>query len=121
MRRLFVMLLSLWCVLLPLQSGAGNAVDDSKHCPHMEDMQASPVTSVDQGTDHHSCCNDAATVAKTGQLCKTGHECSPTLSYILSPTLLQLAFISDARELPAVPARIHTGPPSAVWRPPALS
>ena len=122
MRRLLVTVLSLWCVLLPLQANAGNAVGDGKHCPHMQDMKASPDASNNaHSSDRIKCCNDAVTAAKTGQLCKTGHDCSPTLSYMLSPTLVQLALTADVQQLPAIPARIHTGPPSAVWRPPTLS
>ena len=121
MRRYLVMLLSLWCILLPLQAGAGNAAGDDKHCPHMQDMKASAAISVDQNADHHGCCNDAATVAKTGQLCKAGHECSPTLGYMLAPTHCQFVVTSDARQRQTIPIPRHTSPPSAVWRPPTLS
>jgi hypothetical protein len=88
-----------------------------KHCPHMQEMKAwSPANSA----EHHSCCNDAATVAKTGQHCKTGHACSPSLSYFLPSILFHLAFITDVRQSPAVPLRALAGSPSAVWRPPTL-
>jgi hypothetical protein len=59
-------------------------------------------------------------VAKTGQLCKTGHECSPSFSYMLTPGIFHLAFTSAVTQTLAVPVRTYSGPPSAVWRPPTL-
>ena len=116
MRRILAILLALICVALPLQASAGTVMA-GKHCPHMEAMKASMAT---HSSSHHRCCNDAATVAKTGQLCKTGHDCSPPLNYLLSPIVLTLEFTTDARQSPAIPARIPISSPSAVWRPPAL-
>lgn len=116
MRRFLAMLLVLICIALPLQASA-DAVMAGKHCPHMQDMKASTAA---RSNGHHSCCNDAATVAKTGRLCKTGHDCSPTLSYLLSPIVFDLDFATEARQLPAIPARIPISSPAAVWRPPTL-
>ena len=115
MRRFLVMLLSFMCIVLPLQASAGMDMA-GKHCPHMLDMAGSPA----DADDRHDCCNDAATVAKTGQLCKTGHECSPSFSYMLTPGIFHLAFTSAVTQTPAFPARTYSGPPSAVWRPPTL-
>ena len=116
MRRFLVMLLSFMCIVLPLQASAG-MVMAGKHCPHMQNMAAGSPADAD---DRHDCCNDAATVAKTGQLCKTGHECSPSFSYMLTPGIFHLAFTSAVIQAPAVPVRAYSGPPSAVWRPPTL-
>jgi len=115
MRRFLVMLLSFMCIVLPLQASAGMDMA-GKHCPHMQDMAASTA----DADDRHDCCNDAATVAKTGQLCKTGHECSPSFSYMLTPGIFHLAFTSAVTQTPAVLVRTYSGPPSAVWRPPTL-
>ena len=88
-----------------------------KHCPHMQSIKLSSLVG---SKNRHDCCNDATTVAKTGQLCKTGQECSSQVIYIPPPTMVLLALTSDAQQLPAIPMRTHTGPPPAVWRPPAL-
>ena len=120
MRRFLVMLLSLMCIILPLQVTAGMDMA-GKHCPHMQpQMQNMAAGSAADANDRHDCCNDAATVAKTGQLCKTGHECSPSFSYMLTPGIFHLAFTSAVIQAPAVPVRAYSGPPSAVWRPPTL-
>jgi hypothetical protein len=116
MRLFLVMLLSFLCIALPLQASATTTAT-GKHCPHMQDMAAlSPADS----NNHPDCCNDAATASKTGQLCKTGQECSPPVTYMLPPTIVLLALTSEVTQLAAIPVRTHTGPPSAVWRPPTL-
>lgn len=116
MRRFLVMLLSLLCIVLPLQANAGIAVA-GKHCPHMQDMK---ISSAMTSSKQHDCCNDAATFAKTGQLCKSGQQCSPSLSYMLSPAMVHIAFNTNAPQQPTIAVRAHTGPPPAVWRPPTL-
>jgi hypothetical protein len=115
MRRFLVMLLAIMCAVLPLQASSGVEMA-GQHCPHMQDMAGSPA---DAG-DRHDCCNDAATVAKTGQLCKTGYECSPLFSYLLTPGIFHLAFTSAVTQTPTLRVPTYSGPPSAVWRPPTL-
>jgi hypothetical protein len=123
MRRFLAIALSILCIALPLQVGAGVAVK-SQHCPHMQDMppmqlmQEQNAPSPADSSFGHNCCNDAATAAKTGQLCKTGHECSPSLTYVLSPSPLHLAITIEHTPLPVLSTQIHASPLRAVWRPP---
>lgn len=117
MRRTLVILFTVFCIALPLRVPAGTTAM-GEHCPHMQDMSA--PAQPDSGRTH-DCCNDAATVAKTGQLCKTGYECSPSLSYLVSSILLTSAIPVAHAQRPALPPQLHVGPPGAVWRPPALS
>lgn len=121
MRRFLAIALSVLCIALPLQVGAGVAVQN-QHCPHMQDMQLMQEMDASSPADAslgHNCCNDAATAAKTGQLCKTGHECSPSLTYLLAPSPLHLAITTEHAPLLALSTQIHAGPPRAVWRPPS--
>lgn len=117
MRRTLVILLTVLCIALPLRVVAAATVM-GEHCPHMQDMSA--PAQPDSGRTH-DCCNDAATAAKTGQLCKSGHECSPSLSYPLPTAVVTLAITVAHAQRPALPAQPHIGPPGAVWRPPTLS
>jgi hypothetical protein len=120
MRRCLVMLLSFMCIVLPLQVTASMEMA-GQHCPHMQPhMQNMAAGSPADAGDRHDCCNDAATVAKTGQLCKTGYECSPLFSYLLTPGIFHLAFTSAVTQTPTLRVPTYSGPPSAVWRPPTL-
>lgn len=68
----------------------------------------------------HDCCNDAATFAKTGKLCKTELSCQ-TLSQA-PQTSFALVLLATTAE-PAVPSPdrvIRNHDPTPVWRPPAL-
>lgn len=116
MRRFLVMVLSLLCIALPLQASAWRVLAD-KHCSEMQGMVA---TSLVCSSAQHDCCNDAATVAKSSQLCKVGQECSQPATYMLLPTMLYSAPTPEVLQLPAMLLHAHTDPPSAVWRPPNL-
>ena len=138
MRRLIAITLSLLCIALPMRAGA-DAVALSKHCSRMQahisaeahadaspqahaDMTgiaADPSTPDGTASKDMDCCNDAATVAATGQLCKIGQECSPPVAYLLAPTLLRVAIATQPAASTTLFIPLHTRPPGAVWRPPA--
>lgn len=110
------MVLSLLCIALPLQASAG-MVAANKYCLHMQGMV---VPSLVGSNARHDCCNDSATVAKIGQLCKVGQECSQHPTYMLPPSTPYSALPTEVPQLPVIPLRAHTDPPPAVWRPPTL-
>lgn len=148
MRRLLAIALSLLCIALPLRSIA-DAVASGKHCPRMQahvqpdaqrqseadmhaqhhsDMQAdvdiemeSLAATPAETSGDHDCCNDAATFASTGQLCKMGQECSAPVTYLLPPTVLVVAVATQHTVVTTPSTTLHTRPPTAVWRPPSLS
>jgi hypothetical protein len=136
MRRLIAIALSLLCIALPLRSLA-DTVASGEHCPRMQahmaaDGQENVHTDMHADVDGlartaanapggHDCCNDAATFAKTGQLCKMGQECSPPMTYLLPPTVLLAVIATQHAEAPALFTPFHSRPPAAVWRPPSLS
>jgi len=114
MRRLISIALSILCIALPLRAIA-DAVASGEHCPRMQ-----AETSADS-SGGHDCCNDAATFAKTGQLCKMGQECSPPMTYLLPPTVLQVFVATQHSVVITPPTHLYSRPPAAVWRPPSLS
>jgi hypothetical protein len=118
MRRLIAIALSLLCIALPLRTVADAVVSD-QHCPMMQAHVQSDVQP--QAPGDHDCCNDAATFAKTGQLCKMGQECSPPMAYPLPPTVSLAVITAQHTETTTLFTRLHTRPPAAVWRPPSLS
>lgn len=144
MRRLIAIALSFLCIALPLRSIA-DAAASGKHCPMMQahvqtdeqpQTQADPHTqqaSLEHADTHptshasspssggHNCCNDADTVARTGQLCKMGQKCSAPMTYLLPPTMLQVAVATQHTVVAPLSITLHTRPPAAVWRPPSLS
>jgi len=119
MRRLIAIALSLLCIALPLQSTAG-AMMNGEHCPMMQAQTQEMAASHADSSDGHDCCNDAATFARTGQLCKTGQACSPPIAYLLPSAMLQPAIAVQHAALTTVSTPLHTRPPGAVWRPPNL-
>jgi hypothetical protein len=66
------------------------------------------------------CCNDAATAALTGKLCKTGQECQTPTGGFVSPAQAAVYPLPAA----AVPAFFTSAPSlgasASVWRPPTL-
>lgn len=115
MRRLIAIALSLLCTALPLRVSA-DAVANGEHCPQMQQAATSANSS-----GGHDCCNDAATFAKTGQLCKMGQECSLPMTYLLPPTALQVVVATQHSVVTSPPTHLNSRPPAAVWRPPSLS
>lgn len=112
MRALLVLVLSL---SIPLQGVAGMLAPTKSACPMEHAMQAGDMAADDTGA---SCCNDAATFAKTGKPCKTGQQC-PTVGIFMAATP-QVATppASGSRHIPAAGFFVRTFDPSGVWRPP---
>lgn len=89
-------------------------------CPMMQAGVESVDDSAMQGDMSHDCCNDAATLAKTGKLCKTDLSCqafsqAPQTAY----TVVLFAPTSE-RSVPFPDRVIRPHDPAPVWRPPAL-
>lgn len=70
--------------------------------------------------DLSDCCNDAATAALTGKLCKTGQECQAPAGWVL-PFSQPFAH-SQSTSVLLVTASFapSDGAPASVWRPPTL-
>jgi hypothetical protein len=106
-------LLVFWmCLTLAFQGLAGTRLLEPP-CSMAQSMAM--ADSLDMADD---CCNDAATQAHTGQLCKTGQACpAPTVT---GATGLHLPVSAPAASAPlasAPPFALSTDP-SGVWRPP---
>jgi hypothetical protein len=68
----------------------------------------------------HDCCNDAATFAKTGKLCKSDLSCQ-SLSQAPQAGCAFVLFAPTAESSVPFPDRfIRPHDPALVWRPPAL-
>ncbi len=117
--RLFIALLL--CLTIPLQGWAVSAGVQAP-CPmgDMVAMQAESVSEEMEMADLGACCNDAATAALTGKLCKTGQECQAPTSWLgaLSQPVIQ-AQPSSALLVTGTPTPPR-GSPASVWRPPTL-
>jgi hypothetical protein len=109
----------LLCLGVSIQGFASVAALEAP-CPMTQAGAESAEDLGTQGDMTHDCCNDAATFAKTGKLCKTDLSCQ-TLSQA-PQTGYTLVLLSTTAE-PAVPIPdrvIRTHDPAPVWRPPAL-
>jgi hypothetical protein len=151
MQRLIAIALSLLCIALPLQAGAnalmGNqhcpmmsakmqaAAQDTvqstvslstHHTTHPEQAHAQAQVAEmpaahTASSDGHDCCNDADAFARTGQMCKSGQMCSPSLAYLLPLAAVLSPMAIHHPALTAASTPLQTRPPGAVWRPPSLS
>jgi len=65
------------------------------------------------------CCNDAETFAKTGQVCKSGQECSVGVQGLTSLPVTASMPPASAVSFPALAVFFHSFDPAALWRPPA--
>ena len=122
MRLLIALLL---CLAIPLQGWAAGAVAQAP-CP-MGDMMAMQADTViealaDPGVmaDLADCCNDAATAALTGKLCKTGQECQVPTGWLAPHSQPVVQSIPMSVSLVADTPTPPRGAPASVWRPPAL-
>jgi hypothetical protein len=117
--RLFIALLL--CLAIPLQGWAAGAVDQAP-CPmgDMVAMQAEAASEEMEMADLGACCNDAATAALSGKLCKTGQECQAPTGWLgtLSQPVIQ-AQPSSALLVTGTPTPPR-GSLASVWRPPTL-
>ena len=118
MRRVLAIFLSVLCIALPLRAVASVGTPDMP-CPHMQGMDTD--TGSEAQSQQHDCCNDAATAAQTGQLCKSGHDCSTPVAYVLPQPAMHLVIATERVQISVVTPHRLTDPPDAVWRPPALS
>jgi hypothetical protein len=122
MRLLIALLL---CLAIPLQGWAAGAVAQAP-CP-MGDMMAMQADTViealaDPGVMANlaDCCNDAATAALTGKLCKTGQECQVPTGWLAPHSQPVVQAIPMSVSLVADTPTPPRGAPASVWRPPAL-
>ncbi len=111
MRRVIAIALSLLCIALPLRA---DATAGDRHCPRMQ-------THLSTDAQQHDCCNDAATYASTGQLCKMGQQCSPPMTFPIPASVVQVAFAASHAVAPTPSRLLYLRPPATVWRPPNLS
>lgn len=93
-----------------------------KMAGEMADELAAPASVDDAGPGNagSDCCHDAATVAKTGQPCKSGQDCqapalwavpvTPWAAPVVPPQALQAVAVCTAPH----------GLAALVWRPPTL-
>lgn len=75
---------------------------------------------IEQTADLGDCCNDAATYALTGKLCKTGQECQVPTGWMES---ISQPFIQTSPSSVLLVIGSPTPPdgaPASVWRPPTL-
>jgi hypothetical protein len=120
MRSLVAFLL---CLSISLQGWAAGAGVQAP-CPmgDMMVMQSSMAANgdIELTADLGGCCNDAATYAMTGKLCKTGQECQVPTAWMgsISPPVIQTQPSSVLLVIgsPTPP----DGAPASVWRPPIL-
>ena len=115
--RFFIALLL--CLAIPFQGWAAGAVVQTP-CP-MGDMVAMQADAAsEEMADLGDCCNDAATAALTGKLCKTGQECQAPTGWLgaLSQPVIQ-AQPTSVLLVTGTPTPPR-GAPASVWRPPAL-
>lgn len=113
------LLASLLCLGVSIQGFASVSASETP-CPMMQAGVESAQDSAMQGDMHHDCCNDAATFAKTGKLCKTNLSCQ-ALSH--APQTAYTVVLSAPTADPFVPFPdqvIRPHDPVPVWRPPAL-
>ena len=116
MRKLLTLLLSL-ALALPASATVGTLAQPcSMH--DMTSLSAVDETGMGMEETATDCCNDLATVLRTGKTCKTGLEWAGLASIAL-PMLPTFSFVASHVE-PAI--RFQTTPPparlSAIWRPP---
>jgi hypothetical protein len=122
MRAFFYFLLS---VVVAFQ-GIANAHILQQPCP-MEHMQAASVMAdADVDADAYAyaddCCNDAATAAQTGKLCKTSAPCSSVSNACMLPSArAKLPAVQGGNLAPVVQPHNTSFTSPSVWRPPLLS
>ena len=122
MRLLIALLL---CLAIPLQGWAAGAGVQAP-CPmgDMVAMQADAASGemADLGVmdDIVDCCNDAATVALTGKLCKAGQECQAPTGWLTTPLQPIVQALPTSVLLVTATPTPPRGAPASVWRPPTL-
>lgn len=116
MRRRLLWLL-LICIAIPLQGWAATPWH-VQPCP-MTASAASAETGAVEHAETHDCCNDAESLARTGQPCKAGQDCpAPPLYTTPDSAAARHAPLPGAAPVWAellAPGRVSV----AIWRPPA--
>ena len=116
MRLLIAILL---CLAIPLQGWAAGAGVQAP-CP-MGDMVAMQADAASEAmADLGDCCNDAATAALTGKLCKTGQECQAPTGWLAPPSQPVVQALPTSVLLLTATPTPPDGAPASVWRPPTL-
>jgi hypothetical protein len=115
--RFFIALLL--CLSIPLQGWAAGAVVQTP-CPIGEAMAMQGADAGEVMADLSDCCNDAATAALTGKLCKTGQECQAPAGWVLPFSQPVVQSQSSSVLLVTVSFAPPGGAPASVWRPPTL-
>jgi hypothetical protein len=104
------------CLLVIFQ-GNLYAGDKDNPCPMKTGSHAEMSGHSETG---HDCCNDEETVAKSGELCKTGQECSFSHPYASASPQIPLHGPVVTGTLAVYRFFIPPQLPKAIWRPPAL-
>ena len=86
-------------------------------CPMEHEQPASPMA---MSAEEQHCCNDADTLAGSGQPCKTELPCGSSGSCLFAP-----AGMASSPPLAGEPAghpllQLRSREPSSVWRPPSI-
>lgn len=120
MRKFRLFLLTLLCLALPLQGMAGVRMAASP-CPMEQEMMAMSTDQQDMAAMDHDCCNDAATAAKTGKMCKTSQDCQVSVQYLVIPQFSIALPSADSAHYPSIALSVQSFDASSVWRPPTRS
>ncbi len=123
MRKFRLSLLMLLCLAVPIQ-GIADVHMLSAPCPmeqsdHITQMQMAGMDTQDMAD--HNCCNDAETVAKTGEMCKTGQDCPVSALYPASLVISLSVAMAPATLHSSLVLSVRSFDASSVWRPPALA
>ena len=113
MKRLLLLTL---CLLLPFQ-GFAALVAFEPPCP-MAMSAGSDAEAVSVDAMASDCCNDADTVAQTGELCKSGQECSSGGPGLLFPPMMQAVAPVAAERFTLLSLFIPRLFLDGLWRPP---
>lgn len=117
MRRIAVLIL---CLLLPLQGFAASRFV-AQPCPMQAMMtKDDAVGDLAQALAEamKNCCNDIATLERTGQPCKSAEGCTVAVAW--TPPLQPVAFMALATQVVRAPVwrGLPPGAHSRLWRPP---
>ncbi|PKO27945.1 MAG: hypothetical protein CVU36_18445 [Betaproteobacteria bacterium HGW-Betaproteobacteria-9] len=119
--RLFIALLL--CLTIPFQGWAAGAGVPAP-CPMGEMMAMHASAPADAANDVMAdladCCNDAATAALTGKLCKTGQGCQAPTGWFVSPSQPVIQALPTSTLLVTATPAPPSGASASVWRPPTL-
>lgn len=115
--RFFIALLL--CIAIPIQGwalGAGVQVP----CPMGTTMVMQAAEASEEMVNLGDCCNDAASAALTGKLCKTGQECQAPTGWLTTPLQPIVQALPTSVLLVTATPTPPRGAPASVWRPPTL-